>query len=602
MYDKITWLEGMLSQEQQDPLGPAPNLLVIHYHLTELESFRNETIHQAKRATAESRITLDKYFERLNGLLKAFEEHYLRLAGSVVEITRAGHPGVAVKIAKIAEIEGGRDEKAIAIRIVKKQNKELASKFKSMQAEARQIKHYRAKVLEAIRNTAKTRLHEQHVKMQGDSANFFSSLDWFYEDLVLVEDQLVARFPPDWKIHTQFVKAYHKSLYDFVRTMVEAEPEAASLLYLSQFCKEYYKNMTKELAIPPELIEPKLLDGKEADLIDEYVAMVRKKMDEWIANLMKTEVADFTKRESEPEVDAEGQYLMQGAPIMFQSESNKITLWAHLSSCFGAQLTSLVSLLLFYILYYPVINQQTDLALDSNQGSVLAKVVDEFHRSMRNLQSHWLKLIDSEFQRQVRTPETAPPGLVEYLVALANDQVKSADFTEGLSNRLEQLVSEKYRVQIADKLNDAMDGYLDVAKRCIQILIDTVFNDIKPAVMILFTPSWYVDEPIHQIIETMADYMADFQARLSPSLFELLVDDIIDTFLITYLNTLRKATKLKIPQAVNTMKEDIKKAFEFFSQYKPSNELETYFGCVSRFLILLLRSHFAPFGLAQEPG
>jgi exocyst complex component 3 len=230
-----------------------------------------------------------------------------------------------------------------------------------------------------------------------------------------------------------------------------------------------------------------------------------------------------------------------------------------------------------------VINQQTDLALDSNQGSVLAKVVEEFHRSMRNTQSQWLKLIDSEFQRQIRTPETAPPGLVEYLVALANDQVKSADFTEGLSNRLEQLVSEKYRVAIADKLNDAMDGYLDVAKRCIQILIDTVFNDIKPAVMVLFTPSWYVDEPIHQIIETMADYMADFQARLSPSLFELLVDDIIDTFLITYLNALRKAPKLKIPQAVNTMKEDIKKAFEFFAQYKPPNELETYFGCVSSY-------------------
>lgn len=228
-----------------------------------------------------------------------------------------------------------------------------------------------------------------------------------------------------------------------------------------------------------------------------------------------------------------------------------------------------------------MINQQTDLALDSNQGSVLAKVVEEFHRSMRNVQAEWMKLIDSEFQRQIRTPDLAPPGLVEYLVALANDQVKSADFTENLSNRLEALVSEKYRVQIADKLNDAMDGYLDVAKRCIQILIDTVFNDIKPAVNTLFTPSWYVDEPIHQIIETMADYMTDFQARLSPSLFDLLVDDMIDTFLITYLSALKRANKLKIPQAVNTMRDDIKKSFDFLTQYKPSNELETYFECVS---------------------
>jgi len=320
MYDKIDRLEDMLNQERNDPLGPATNLLFIHYHLTELEAFRNETIFQAKRATPEARATLERYFERLSGVLVSFEEHYLHLAATLIQITRAGHAGVAVKIAKIAEVEGGRDEKAIAIKLVKKKNKELASRFKSMQAEARSIKHYRAKVMDAIRTTAKTKLQEQHEGLKGNSAQFFSSLDWFYEDLVLVEDQLAARFPPDWKIYTQFVKAYHKSLYDFVKTIKEEQPEAGTLLYLAQFCKEYYKNMTKELEIPPELITPKLLDGNEADLIDDYLKLVRKKMDEWTNNLMRSEVKDFQQRETEPDVDAEGQYLMQGAPIMFQSK------------------------------------------------------------------------------------------------------------------------------------------------------------------------------------------------------------------------------------------------------------------------------------------
>jgi hypothetical protein len=228
-----------------------------------------------------------------------------------------------------------------------------------------------------------------------------------------------------------------------------------------------------------------------------------------------------------------------------------------------------------------VINQQTELALDSNQGAVVAKVVDEFNRTMRHIQSSWLRIIEGEFNRQVSTPDQVPGGLVEYLMALANDQVKSADFTEALSTRLESLVSDKYKTPIADKLNDAMDGYLEVAKRCIQILIDTIFNDIKPAVRILFTTSWYVDEPIHQIIETISDYMGDYQARLSPSLFDLLVDDIVDTFLITYLAALRRATKLKIPSAVTKMREEVKRAFEFFTQYKPQNELEQYFEVVS---------------------
>lgn len=228
-----------------------------------------------------------------------------------------------------------------------------------------------------------------------------------------------------------------------------------------------------------------------------------------------------------------------------------------------------------------MINQQTDLALDSNQGSVLVRVVEQFQRVMRGTQATWLKLIDSEFARQVARPDEVPGGLVEYLIALANDQVKSADFTETLSARLEQLVSNKYSEKISEALNDAMDGYIDVAKRCIQILIDTVFNDIKPAVKILFTPSWLVDEPIYQIVETVSDYMTDFQARLSPSLFDLLVDDIIDTFLITYLSQLRKAVKFKMPQAITKMKEEIKKSFDFFAKYKNPKELESYFEVVS---------------------
>lgn len=228
-----------------------------------------------------------------------------------------------------------------------------------------------------------------------------------------------------------------------------------------------------------------------------------------------------------------------------------------------------------------MINQQTDLALDSNQGAVVAKVVEEFNRTMRSTQATWVKLIDSEFARQTARPDESPGGLEHYLMALANDQVKSADFTETLSGRLESLVSEKYRVPIADRLNDAMDGYLDVAKRCIQILIDTVFTDIKPAVRILFTTSWYVDEPIHQITETITDYMADFQEKLSPSLFDLLVDDMVDTFLITYLSALRRASKLKMPHAINKIREEVKKSFDCFAEYKPRSELETYFEPVS---------------------
>jgi len=121
VYDKIDRIDRLLQADQDDPLGPAPNLLPIHYHLTQIEAFRNETVLRAKRSSPEARATLDRYFERLSGALEMFDQHYLGIAGRLVAICRAGHPSVAVKLAKIAELEGSRDEKAIAIRIVKKQ-------------------------------------------------------------------------------------------------------------------------------------------------------------------------------------------------------------------------------------------------------------------------------------------------------------------------------------------------------------------------------------------------------------------------------------------------------------------------------------------------
>ena len=228
-----------------------------------------------------------------------------------------------------------------------------------------------------------------------------------------------------------------------------------------------------------------------------------------------------------------------------------------------------------------MINSQCDLAAESGKGQVLSRVVEESNRVMRQLQASWTSLIDQEMKKQL-TPTAAEdlaPGLVEYIMALANDQVKSANFVETLLNKLEPMVSDKYRPVVIDKLNDAMDGFLDVAKKCIQVLIVIVFNDLKPATKILFQSNWLVDDPVTQIVETFTDYTSDFSGHLNPSLFELLVDDLIDTFLINYLSAMRKASKLKMPASGNKMREDIRKGFEFFLQYKqPRSELESHFG------------------------
>lgn len=465
-----------------------------------------------------------------------------------------GNVGTVVKLVKIAEIEGLEDQKvtcssassllvidsaqAIAIKLVKKAAKlDAAAKFRSMQADARVIKHYTSKIRKGISESIQATFDEAFASNGSNPATFLANLDWVYQDLIHIETDVVPCFPADWNIYNYYVKEYHKALNAMMKKIVASEPEASVLLALNQTIKDYKKKM-KELEIPPELLNPPLLDGNEQDLIEDYLKIIIKKLEEWTENLMKTEVAAFTQREEPPETNSDGLYGTQGAVILFQ-----------------------------------MVNQQVDLAMESGQGLILARTVEEINRVMRGVQTRWLTLVGTEYKKFAEKPEDVPGGLVEYCIALANDQLKSADSTETLSARIEPLVSEKYRVPIHDHLNDAIDGFLDVAKKCQQALIDIIFNDLKPALKQLFQPSWY-DGVTAQIIETVRDYMSDYSTYLNQTLVELLVEDLIDSFLVSYLNALANAPKLKMPQALERMRNDIDDAYKLFGQYKKLDELE----------------------------
>lgn len=538
MESHLDMLEDMLEADSQDILGPAPNLLRIHYQINRLEAFRNQSMHQAKKSSADSRQTLTRYFERLSRLIEAFDEYILALARNILMIVMEGNPETIVKLVKIAEIEQQEDEKAIAIKLVKKAAKlDAAAKFRSMQADARVYKHYRQKVNKCIVESIKATLDEAYSRNENDPAAFLDNLDWLYQDLIHIETDVVPCFPTSWDVYPLYIREYHKALNATLQKIIASEPEASVLLTLNAWVKDYKKKM-KELEVPPELLEPPLLDGKEQALIEDYLKLIIRKLDEWTENLMKDEVAAFIARADPPEVNSDGLYGMQGAIILFQ-----------------------------------MVNQQVDLATESGQGMILARVIEEVGRVLRGVQDRWTKLLEAECKKFTEKPEEVPGGLVEYAIALANDQMKSADYVEALSSRVEPLVSEKYRVPIHDRLNDAIDGFLDVAKKCTQTLMEVIFNDLKPATKQLFQPAWY-DGISAQIIETIRDYMSDYNTFLNQTLLDLMVEDLLDTYLVTYLTALANAPKLKIPAALERMKADIDDIYKLFGQYKKLKELE----------------------------
>lgn len=111
MESKLSEIGYMLDDDSANITGPAPNLLVIHYYLKQLEAFRNQTMHQAKKASSDARIYLVRRFERLHTVIEQFDQYIINLAGNVLDIVREGNGHVIVRLIKIAEMEGREDEK-----------------------------------------------------------------------------------------------------------------------------------------------------------------------------------------------------------------------------------------------------------------------------------------------------------------------------------------------------------------------------------------------------------------------------------------------------------------------------------------------------------
>ncbi|KAH8915310.1 hypothetical protein BT69DRAFT_1289012 [Atractiella rhizophila] len=61
-----------------------------------------------------------------------------------------------------------------------------------------------------------------------------------------------------------------------------------------------------------------------------------------------------------------------------------------------------------------MLNQQVNLALDSNQALTLLKVVVASNQVMRDQQTLWVKTVDMEYKAYEKAPNAVNPGLPEY--------------------------------------------------------------------------------------------------------------------------------------------------------------------------------------------
>lgn len=546
MNQAVQRLTQTLARQQAEPLGSAPDLLALHYEVSKWETFRNETLHLAGTSAPETRQQLISMLAPLEALLDAFEAYMLELFALVPDLARRGQGSVVVRLAKIMERETRADERTAAIRLAKHAKIEGAARFRAMATYGHTIKLYWHKFRHMVRASTLQRLQKawEALPEPGPRA-LLESIDWLYQDLDFVRRAVVPLFPSDVHVYRMYVQAHHRALGDLFQAHVPLDTaDAASLLELYHVAHEHQSRLLDaDHGIEAAWLEPTLLGGQEQTIMEDYASLLTRKLDDWTATLMHDEITAFVQRERAPDETNEGMYQLSGYVILFQ-----------------------------------MLNQQVDMASQTGHGDLLVRVIDHACVVMHNNQASWLRIVQQEFKKQTtaKNADEVKGGLVEYLMALANDQLASADQAEVLMHRLEPMVPAEHRAHVREVLDNTLNGFLDISKHCVQMLVELVLFDLRPAFKDLFTyPAWYMEGTTTMITETVRDYASDYAARLEPNLYDVLSDDLITRLLTAYLTTLRRAARLRMPKAAERFRTDISELQNLITSVRSADEAKS---------------------------
>lgn len=552
MQQTLDRLRDQLREDQEAKDQSSPNLLVMHFHLSKLLDFRDNAVRQSTRARKDVQDTLKRYFVPLQKFSEQFESHLLGLSAILLDTLRSGDPSLVVRIAKIVYLEDVNDTKARTLQNAQNSQKQQNRQNKratTIEGDSRVSRDYKAKFLKAIEDSIAEDFKGCSEAFQ-EPAEMLENLDWIFQDLILVQAELTIRTPNEWRMFDVFLEYYHQNTYNLLQKVLDSNPDGSTILKLLEWVKLYISTMKSELSVDVKTLSPKLLDGKENELIEDYLQLIIKKVEEWTFNLEKTEMNSFTGRTEQPEMSPDGIYGMQGAVIMFQ-----------------------------------MISQQIDVAADSGQGRVLASVVSECVRVMCETQTHWLSTLNREitavekYKADIKDIEEPLPGLPDYIIALANDQIRSADYCESISVRIAPLVSAKYSKTIVENLSSATDGFLDLAKSCLVGLVRIVQTDVKNTFREMFTKEWYENTSMALIIGTYREYIQDCRDHLNDLLLDFFLDELLDSFLKEYINAMINNNKaiFKIPIILDHIPGEIGIAFNLFAENMDLNILQQRF-------------------------
>lgn len=597
IYDKIIkfnqltpQIDQMLDEEiEQDSLDSGcPYLLHIHYQLTLFRDFQDQMMAMAKASSDDVQRTVQKLFGQTIQLIEKFDKLLESLVFDVVELVRAGQISLVIRLFKIIDLEEREDLKIAATRnIIKKKEIELANSLNKKLPKSKniskfadadtnkveypttdgiyqgiingsiitrtEIRDYKNFVFDKIRQSIQDMFIEVRKEYQGERRfEVLENLDWIFNELLIVKEHISKYTPAYWKIFDKYFSLYFDELNLLIIELVESEPETLIILDILDFDKTFQQTLIKDFGFSKKETKSIIGDEQKEVLFADYLKLLVTKMNEWIGNLTKAEFDVFLERSTPPHSDSENILFLDGTKTCFQ-----------------------------------MFTQQVEVAAGSNQAKILVGVVEKFCGLLEQRQRAWIDKLQIEVKRLMNynelydiDPQNIPPesecpgGLVEYLTAVANDQMRAADYAVAISTKYGKLVTKAYERSITNNIENTLDGFAEVAKCGSMGIITIIFDDLKKPYEEIFSKCWYTGSQAQQISDTLSEYLSEIKDQMNPFVFSTFIESIVEETILKFLSALHyeHSFKNKNNKYLECMKRDFEIFYKLFIQYVPQDE------------------------------
>ena len=567
---RLDELARLLGEDDND-LENQPNLLNIHYSLTQLRDIRDDAIDQIKRALDTSlENTLQNHFERLDDVVNWFDEHIGQACMNLIPLVQAGNQSMVVRLAVVIDEEEKADKKVRTLQDAQREYKDLASRFKSMNSSARQLRGYKEKFLKAIELYAQQQFDSVDSKFLEEPDKLAKNMSWYFNDLFAVKKGMVDLMPKKWKIFKTYTVIYHCLMHNWlIKRIDDPDLSPPHMLSIIDWVEKYYAKMSK-LGWAVTDLQPQVLDNRETELIREYRQLIVKSVDEWMDRMFATDRKAFTERLPESlDTNENGYFRTKTLGDMWR-----------------------------------MLREQLLVAGESGRTDVAEGVIDAMFAALKSRQTSWQKMVDEDVARY-KSPSSEQEGLhvlQDWLLAIANDQIACIDDNEDggqisyltrFQRDLEMIVTPQYITTRANpELENLRDGFVDLGTHCITTFASLIFIiDFRSVLPEFFTQKWYTEFGMKRIITTFDDYLGDYQSVLHPSLVDIFIEELADELLVRYLLSVRnKSAKFKRGDPfTEKFKDDVLTAFDWFGKFPSFADIKAKWRTVD-FLVRILEA------------